>query len=190
MTAPTKIFATIRVSRDTDIARVHNIYSHHVRHGLASFEEIPPSPEEMARRRQDVLSRGLPYLVAEADGGVMGYAYAGPYRTRSAYRFTLEDSVYIASEAIGRGIGRQLLSAVIERCTGLGYRQMIAIIGDSTHKASIGLHEQAGFRRIGVLPSVGFKFGRWVDSVLMQRPLGPGDTVLPVEFPKHSQLQE
>lgn len=163
---------------------VHAIYAHHVLHGLASFEEIAPSLDEMATRRRDVLAKGLPYVVAEGGGAVLGYAYANHYRPRSAYRFTLEDSVYIANDAIGRGIGRQLLSHIIERCTALGYRQMIAIIGDSGHKASIGLHEQAGFRRIGIFPSVGFKLGRWVDSVLMQRPLGLGDAAAPVELRK------
>jgi L-amino acid N-acyltransferase YncA len=172
----------IRVSRDEDVPRIHEIYSYHVLHGLASFEEVAPTVEDMAARRRDIIARGLPHLVAEADGLILGYAYAGPYRTRSAYRFTLENSVYIAQDAIGRGIGRRLLDAVIERCTELGYRQMIAVIGDSQHQASIGLHERAGFRRIGTLPSVGFKFGRWVDSVLMQRSLGPGDSEPPREI--------
>jgi phosphinothricin acetyltransferase len=172
----------IRASRDEDVPRIHEIYAYHVLHGLASFEEVTPTVEDMAARRRDIIARGLPHLVAGIDGLVLGYAYAGPYRTRSAYRFTLENSVYIAQDAIGRGIGRRLLDAIIERCTELGYRQMIAVIGDSQHRASIGLHERAGFRRIGTLPSVGFKFGRWVDSVLMQRSLGPGNSEPPTEI--------
>jgi L-amino acid N-acyltransferase YncA len=174
----------VRDSRDGDVTHIHAIYAYHVLHGLASFEEIAPSLDDMAARRRDVLMKGLPYVVAESDGIVLGYAYANFYRPRSAYRFTVEDSVYIAENAVGRGIGRRLLACLIERCTALGYRQMVAVIGDSGHKASIGLHERAGFQRVGLLPSVGFKFGRWVDSVLMQRPLGPGDTAAPVEVQK------
>jgi L-amino acid N-acyltransferase YncA len=183
MASESRTSVEIRPSRDEDVPRIREIYAHHVMHGLASFEEVPPSVEDMAGRRRDLLARGLPYLVAEADGMVLGYAYAGPYRTRSAYRFTLENSVYIAQDAIGRGVGRRLLSELIERCTALGYRQMIAVIGDSNHKASIGLHEQAGFRRIGTIEAVGFKFGRWVDSVLMQKALGPGATEPPSAEP-------
>jgi L-amino acid N-acyltransferase YncA len=133
----------------------------------------------MARRRAAVVARGLPYLVAEVEGAVLGYAYAGPYHTRSAYRFTLEDSIYVAPHAVGRGIGRTLLAELLDRCTALGYRRMLAIIGDSGNAASIGLHAAAGFRHVGTLPSVGLKFGRWLDVVLMQRPLGPGDDTTP-----------
>lgn len=174
--------ATLRPSRDIDVPRIRDIYAHHVLNGLASFEEVPPTVEEVASRRRDVLRKGLPYIVAEIEGAVLGYAYANHYRQRSAYRFTLENSVYIDQAAIGRGIGGLLLVNIIQQCTSLGYRQMVAVIGDSGHKASIALHERAGFKRIGILPSVGFKFGRWVDSVLMQRPLGPGDSSLPVEI--------
>lgn len=184
MASQPKIAVRVRDSQDADLPGIHAIYSHHVLHGLASFEEVTPPLDEMADRRRDVLVRGLPYVVAEAHGAVLGYAYANHYRPRSAYRFTLEDSVYIANHAIGHGIGRQLLAHILARSTALGYRQMIAIIGDSGHKASIGLHEQAGFRRIGVFSSAGFKFGRWVDSVLMQRPLGTGDAAAPVEIRK------
>jgi phosphinothricin acetyltransferase len=172
----------LRDSRDADVAAIQAIYAHHVLTGLASFEEVPPSVAEMARRRADVLSRGLPSYVAEAEGRVLGYAYASSYRPRIGYRFTLEDSVYLAPDAIGRGIGRRLLDRLIERATALGYRQMVAVIGDSDHRASIGLHRNAGFQLIGTLPAVGFKFGRWVDSVLMQRPLGAGSTSLPTEL--------
>lgn len=169
----------VRDSRDSDMAQIHAIYSHHVRHGLGSFEETPPTLEEMARRRQDILARGLPYLVAERDGRILGYAYAGPYRTRSAYRHTLENSVYVAPDAHRLGAGRALLDELIGRCTALGYRQMVAVIGDSANWGSIRLHEAAGFKRVAHLTAIGFKFGRWVDSVMMQRPLGAGDTTTP-----------
>jgi L-amino acid N-acyltransferase YncA len=158
---------------------VHSIYAHHVLHGLASFEETPPSLEEMERRFRDVLERRLPYLVAELDGVVAGYGYCAPYRTRSGYRYALEDSVYVRPDMLGRGVGAALLNELIRRCEELGYRQLIAVIGDSAHVASINLHAACGFLRVGTLRSVGFKFGRWVDSVIMQRPLGRGDATLP-----------
>jgi L-amino acid N-acyltransferase YncA len=170
----------IRPSRDDDIVAIAAIYGHHVLHGVASFEEVPPPVEEMARRRAAIIERGLPYLVAEADGRVLGYCYAGQFRPRVAYRFTLEDSIYIDAAATGRGIGRALLTPLLTRCAELGYRQMVAVIGGRETVASIRLHEALGFAHIGVLPAVGFKFGRWVDSVLMQRALGPGDATSPV----------
>src|SRR5581483_512480 len=164
----------VRDAGDEDLEQITAIYAHHVLHGTASFEEAPPAIEDIQRRRADVLARGLPYLV-DGGGRVLGYSYAGPYRTRSAYRFSLENSVYVDHAQARRGIGRALLAALIARCELGSWRQMIAVIGDSTHVASIALHEQAGFNMIGTLHSVGFKFGRWLDSVLMQRPLGPGD---------------
>jgi L-amino acid N-acyltransferase YncA len=169
----------IRPSRDDDVAAITAIYAHHVLHGLASFEEVPPPPGEIARRRVAILEHGLPYLVAERDGRVVGYCYAGPFRPRIGYRHTLEDSIYIDAAEIGRGIGRALLEPVLARCTELGYRQMVAVIGGRETIASIRLHEALGFAHMGILRSVGFKFGRWVDIVLMQRALGPGDTTLP-----------
>lgn len=170
----------IRDARDSDMAAVQAIYAHHVRHGLASFEEEPPDLAEIARRFAALGAAGLPYLVAETPGGAIdGYAYAGPYRPRPAYRYSVEDSVYIAPGRDGRGTGRALLEALVRRCTALGYRQMIAVIGDSGNLASIRIHERCGFARVGDLPSVGFKFGRWVDCVIMQRALGEGDTTLP-----------
>ncbi|HYD66449.1 GNAT family N-acetyltransferase [Azospirillum sp.] len=169
----------IRDSRPDDLARIQAIYAHHVLHGLASFEEEPPDMEELGRRRADVLGRGMPHLVAERDGQVLGFAYAGPYRLRRAYRFTVEDSIYVADDCRGMGVGRALLSALVERTTAAGCRQMIAVIGDSGNAASIGVHASLGFTQAGLLHSVGFKFGRWVDCVLMQRPLGPGDGTLP-----------
>lgn len=135
--------------------------------------------EELERRYRDVLDRGLPYLVAELEGAIAGYGYCAPYRARSAYRYALEDSVYVRHDATGRGVGRRLLEELIRRCEDLGYRQIIAVIGDSANAASIGVHAACGFLRVGTLRSVGFKFGRWVDSVLMQRALGSGDATLP-----------
>jgi len=165
----------VRPAAPADIPAIQAIYSHHVLHGLASFEEEPPSVDEMRRRFDEITGRGLPYLAAEFGGKVAGYGYCSLYRTRSAYRYALEDSVYVRDDAIGKGIGSALLAQLIARCEGLGYRQLIAVIGDSANTASIALHASQGFLRAGTLRSVGFKFGRWVDSVIMQRPLGPGD---------------
>ena len=170
---------TLRDSRDADVEEIRAIYAHHVLHGLASFEEAPPDAAEIARRRADVLALRLPYLVAEAEGRVVGYCYATLYRTRSAYRHTLENSVYVRDGMHGRGIGRALLEALIARCEAGPWRQMVAVIGDSGNRASIALHRACGFETIGTLRSVGFKFGRWVDSVFMQRALGRGDSALP-----------
>jgi phosphinothricin acetyltransferase len=172
----------VRPATPDDLPAVQAIYAHHVRHGLASFEEEPPGTEEIRRRHAELAARGLPWLVADFGGVVAGYGYCAPYRTRSAYRYTLEDSVYVREDYHGRGVGAALLAGLIERCAALGYRQMVAVIGDSAHAASINLHGAAGFVRVGTLRSVGFKFGRWVDSVLMQRPLGPGDAS-PAEKP-------
>jgi L-amino acid N-acyltransferase YncA len=166
-------------ARPADMAAVAAIYAHHVLHGLATFEEEPPPTEEIARRRDEVVKIGLPYLVAERDGAVVGYAYATAYRARPAYRFTIEDSVYVADGLGGRGVGRALLAALIARCEAGPWRQMIAVIGDSANAGSIRLHESLGFRRAGTLAAVGFKLGRWVDTVLMQRPLGAGEATPP-----------
>ena len=162
-----------------DVAAIQSIYAHHVLNGLASFEEVPPDAAEIARRMQEVRSLGLPYLVADRDGEVAGYAYATLYRTRSGYRHTLEDSVYVREGLAGRGIGEALLRALVARCSQGKWRQMIAVIGDSANAASIGLHRKLGFRHAGTLAAVGFKLGRWVDSVFMQRPLGDGEKSLP-----------
>jgi L-amino acid N-acyltransferase YncA len=169
----------VRDAQDTDMSAVQAIYAHHVLTGLASFEEVPPTVEEMRKRRSEIVAHDLPYLVAEIDGKVIGFAYVGRFRPRSAYRFSVEDSIYMAPEAARRGVGRRLLDTLIDRCTRLGYRQMVAVIGDSGNDGSIGLHAAAGFSRVALLPSIGFKSGRWVDSVLMQRALGDGDTTLP-----------
>lgn len=166
---------TVRDAALADLPAITDIYGHHVRFGFGTFEEAAPSGEEMARRYVDVTARGLPYLVAaDAQGTVLGYAYASPYRVRSAYRFTVEDSIYVAPNAARRGIGLALLGRLVERCAAAGYRQMVAVIGDSANAGSIGVHERAGFQRVGLLPDVGFKHGRWVDCVLMQRALGEG----------------
>ncbi|MCZ6454946.1 MAG: GNAT family N-acetyltransferase [Alphaproteobacteria bacterium] len=170
---------SIRDATEDDLATIQAIYAHHVDHGLASFEEIPPDLAEISRRRNVARDHDLPYLVAERDGAVRGFAYASPFRNRPAYRYTIEDSVYVAPDALGTGIGSALLSVLIERCTERGFRQMVAVIGDSANQASIELHAKHGFLQSGLMPAVGFKFGRWVDSVRMQRPLGPGDTTLP-----------
>ncbi len=185
---------TIRDAGPEDLQRVQEIYAHHVRHGLASFEEAPPDLAEMTRRFEATRARGLPYLAAEAapqEGGagtasgpeLLGYAYAGPYRPRPAYRFSVENSVYVAPGLEGRGVGRALLEVLIARCTALGLRQMIAVVGDSGHLPSIAFHESLGFTRIGTLRAVGFKFGRWVDIVILQRALGGGGESPPDEGP-------
>lgn len=169
----------VRDATEADVAAIQAIYAAHVLRGLASFEEVPPSTEEMSARRASVLGLGLPYLAAVVDGAVAGYSYATTYRSRPAYRYTIEDSVYIAEGLGGRGIGAALLRELIDRCERGPWRQMIAVIGDSANAGSIALHRSFGFQMVGTLPSVGFKFGRWVDSVLMQRALGTGDTSLP-----------
>ena len=169
----------IRPAQPRDLAAVTAIYDHAVRHGTASFELEPPDEGEMARRYDGLRAGGYPYLVAETDGEIVGYAYAGPYRARPAYRWSVEDSIYIAPQRQGRGIGRALLERLIAEAEAGGFRQMIAVIGDSGNTASIELHRRAGFRLVGTFENVGFKFGRWLDSVLMQRELGSGATSKP-----------
>jgi len=169
----------IRPASRADLPDIQRIYAHHVLTGLASFEETAPDLAEMTRRYEALTEAGFPYLAAELEGRVVGYSYCGPYRPRPAYRFSVENSVYLAPEAARKGIGRLLLTALIERATALGKRQMVAVIGDSANHASIGLHESVGFRRVGTIEGAGFKHGRWVDSVLMQRALGPGLTQPP-----------
>lgn len=164
----------VRDAQEEDMPAVQAIYAHHVTHGLASFEEVPPDTQEMRARRKAVLDQNLPYLVAESDGRVVGYCYAAAYRSRAAYRYTVEDSVYVADGEGGRGIGTALLRTLIARCEAGPWRQMVAVIGDSGNAGSIALHRACGFAPIGTLRAVGFKFERWVDSVLMQRALGAG----------------
>lgn len=166
---------SIRPATEADLPAIAAIYGDHVLHGLASFELDVPSVDEMRRRYLDIVGQGFPYIVAGKDGRVAGYAYASYYRTRPAYRFTVENSVYIDASLRRSGVGRALLDELIAQCERRGFRQMLAVIGDSANDASIGLHAACGFERIGVLPAVGWKFDRWVDSVLMQRALGDGD---------------
>lgn len=177
-----QLAAKIRPASDNDLAAIVEIYAHYVRNGTVTFEIDPPGHAEIARRRAEVEAHGLPYLVAEVEGVVLGYAYAVPYRPRRAYRFTVEESIYIGPAHTRRGLGRLLLPALIEACERWGARQMVAVIGGSDNLASVRLHERFGFRHAGVLRSVGFKFGRWLDSVLMQRTLGAGDTTMPREI--------
>ena len=169
----------IRPAQPRDLAAITRIYDHAVRHGTASFEIEPPDEREMARRYEALRAGGYPYLVAELDGAIVGYAYAGPYRARAAYRWSVEDTIYVAQSSQRRGIGRALLERLIADAEAGGFRQMIAVIGDSANASSIELHRAAGFRMVGTFDNVGFKFGRWLDSVLMQRPLGTGATAMP-----------
>jgi len=158
----------IRASADTDIPAIGAIYRHHVLEGTGTFEIELPDDAEIARRRQDLVQRGHPWLVAEVGGVVVGYAYAGPFRAREAYRFTVEDSIYVHPESMGQGIGGTLLKELIQICRRGGYRQMIAVIGDSGNQGSIRVHETCGFQHTGVLKNVGLKFDRWLDAVIMQ----------------------
>jgi phosphinothricin acetyltransferase len=169
----------IRPAAEADLPAITAIYDHAVRTGTATFELIPPDLAEMTRRFGALRDGGFPYLAAELDGAVVGYAYAGPYRPRPAYRFTVENSIYLAPASHRRGIGIQLLQRLIAECEARGYRQMIAVIGDSANAGSIGVHTRAGFQMIGTHPSVGLKFGRWLDTVMMQLALGEGDTTIP-----------
>ena len=170
----------IRPVGPADLPQIQAIYAHHVATGYASFEEEPPDLAEMTKRCEALLARGLPYLVAaEPDGKILGYAYAGPFRPRRAYRFSVENSIYTRPDSAGKGIGRALLTELIKAASAWGARQMIAVIGDSGNAGSIGLHKALGFQPIGVIRSVGFKHGRWLDSVLMQLPLGDGDASPP-----------
>lgn len=169
----------LRPATADDIASIQPIYAHHVLHGLGSFEEAPPSAVEMRDRFDDVVARRLPYLAAEEGGEILGYGYCTLYHKRSAYRHALEDSVYVKDGAQRKGIGKAILAELIVRCERLGYRQIIAVIGDSANVPSIAVHASLGFLRVGTLRSVGFKFGRWVDVLIMQRPLGSGDGTAP-----------
>ena len=169
----------IRAATQADIPGITRIYAHAVMHGTATFELEPPDQAEMARRMTALFEAGFPYLAAEIGGALVGYAYANHYRTRPAYRFTVEDSIYIDPQAQRRGVGRALLAQLIEECARRGFRQMVAVIGDSAQLASIEVHRALGFRPVGSFENVGFKFDRWLDSVMMQRELGPGATTKP-----------
>jgi phosphinothricin acetyltransferase len=169
----------IRPSHADDIPAICAIYRRHVEEGTGTFELEAPDATEIAARRMSVLERGLPWLVAERGGVLLGYAYAAPFRAREAYRYCLEDSVYVAADACGQGLGRLLLAELLARCEALGARQMVGVIGDAGNRASIALHRAAGFREAGVLEAAGWKQGRWLDVVLMQKRIGPGATQAP-----------
>ena len=169
----------VRPSVEADIPAIAAIYCHAVLHGTASFETDPPDAVEIARRRGAITAEGYPYLVAERVGQVVGYAYVSAYRPRLAYRFSVENSIYVAPDLARGGIGRALLTTLLARCEADGYRLMVAVIGDSANAGSIGLHRSLGFKNAGVLRNIGWKHGRWLDSVFMTRPLGAGATVPP-----------
>jgi phosphinothricin acetyltransferase len=171
----------IRPATQHDLAQVTAIYAHHVLHGTGTFETEPPSELEMTQRWQDVQNKGLAYLVAESDGKVLGYAYANWFKPRPAYRFSAEDSIYMHPDAAGKGLGTQLLHELLAQLEALGVRQVLAVIGDSNNMGSVGVHQKLGFQRIGVMHSVGWKFGRWLDVVMMQKTLGKGATIAPTE---------
>lgn len=171
----------IRDSQDTDLPHIARIYGHHVQHGTGTFETEPPSVQDMATRRADVLGKSLPWLVLEQDGAVMGFAYANWFRPRAAFRYAVEDSIYLAPEAAGKGWGRALLTELLARCERAGMRKAIAVIGDSANAGSIGLHKALGFEHTGTVTACGWKFGRWLDIVLMEKTLGVGDRCAPDE---------
>lgn len=166
----------IRPSREEDIPAITAIYRHHVLHGTGTFETTPPSEADMGARRADVLSKGLPYLVSEDSGKVIGFAYCTWFKPRPAYRFSAEDSIYMAADVGGKGHGRSLLEALVAQAQAVGIRKLIAVIGDSANAGSVGVHRAVGFGPVGVLKSCGWKFGKWLDVVLMEKALGQGDT--------------
>lgn len=169
----------IRPSQDQDLAAITAIYAHHVLHGTGTFETDPPSLADMTTRRADVLGKGLPYLVAEEDGAVLGFAYCNWFKPRPAYRFSAEDSIYLAPGSEGKGLGRTLLQTLSASAEAVGVRKLIAVIGDSQNHGSIGVHRATGFESVGVLKSCGWKFDRWLDVVLMEKVLGEGDSTAP-----------
>jgi len=177
--SPSRTKVRIKTAELADVPAIQEIYAHYVLNSTSSFEEEAPTVAEMTARWQKLKVMNMPFLVAFVGKRIAGYAYGGPYRDRSAYRYTIEDSIYIAPDMLGRGVGNALMTELIKRSTNLGYRQMIAVIGDSTNAASLALHSRHGFWVIGALSSSGFKFGRWADAVLMQRTLGEGDTTVP-----------
>lgn len=166
----------LRASLDADIPAITAIYAHHVLHGTGTFEIDPPSVADMAGRRADVLAKGLPYLVAEEDGGVIGFAYCNWFKPRPAYRFSAEDSIYLAPDQAGKGLGRSLLTELARQAEQAGVRKLIAVIGDSANAGSIGVHKALGFTQVGVIRSCGWKFDRWLDIVMMEKSIGAGDS--------------
>lgn len=182
---PSVGLVNVRDATDDDLPSVRDIYSFHVLNSLAAFDELPPDLEEMKSKYESIRDKGLPFLVAQIAGEVAGYTYVTPYRGRSAHRFSLENSIYVRQDKRGCGLGKALLGELVQRCEALGYRQLIAIVGDSANTASIRLHSSMGFKQIGTLDGVGFKFGRWVNTVIMQRQLGEGIATLPAAPPMH-----
>lgn len=172
----------IRPSRDEDIPAIAAIYAHHVLHGTGTFETEAPGISDMAARRADVLSKGLPYLVAEQDGKIIGFAYGNWFKPRPAYRYSVEDSIYLAPDLHRKGLGRALLAELLARCEAIGIRKVMAIVGDSANAGSIGVHRTLGFTQVGTIEACGWKFGAWRDIVIMQKTLGPGDTQPPLEL--------
>lgn len=173
----------IRPSRDEDLPAITAIYAHHVLHGTGTFETEPPSVSDMLARRADVLAKGLPWLVAEDEGKVAGFAYGNWFKPRPAYRYSVEDSIYLAPDLHRKGLGRALLTELLARCEAVGVRKVMAVIGDSANAGSVGVHLALGFTQVGVVESCGWKFGAWRDIVIMQKTLGPGDTQPPLEAP-------
>lgn len=169
----------IRPSTEHDLPAITRIYGHHVLHGTGTFETTPPTLEEMSARRADVLSKGLPWLVVEEAGQVLGFAYGNWFKPRPAYRFSVEDSIYLAPEAAGKGLGRALLAELLTTLERSGIRKVMAVIGDSANAGSIGVHKALGFEQVGVVQACGWKFGRWLDIVMMQRAIGDGDRTPP-----------
>lgn len=169
----------IRDAEAGDIAALHKIYAHHVLHGFGTFDEAPPPLRAFEEKWQGIMACGLPWLVAERDGDLLGFAYASPFRPRTGYRYSVEDTVYVRSDQLGKGIGSALLAPLIARCEAMGARQVIAVIGDSGNAGSIALHRKAGFTEAGTIKGVGYKLGRWVDIVMMQRALNGGDRTTP-----------
>ncbi len=173
----------IRPSRDEDIPAITGIYTHHVLHGTGTFETEPPGVADMTARRADVLSKGLPYLVAEQDGKIVGFAYGNWFKPRPAYRFSVEDSIYLAPDLHRKGLGRALLAELLARCEAVGIRKVMAIIGDSANAGSVGVHRALGFTQVGTIASCGWKFGAWRDIVIMEKTIGAGDTQPPLDRP-------
>jgi phosphinothricin acetyltransferase len=171
--------ASIRPSTDADLPGITAIYGHHVLHGTGTFETTPPTQPEMAARRADVLGKGLPWLVAEQDGQVLGYAYCQWFKPRPAYRFSAEDSIYLHPDAAGQGLGKQLLAALVAQAEAAGIRKLIAVIGDSANAGSVGVHRSLGFTPVGTIANCGWKFGRWLDIVLMEKVIGAGAATPP-----------
>lgn len=176
----------IRPSQDADMPAVTQIYAHHVQHGTGTFETDAPSEDEMRARRDDVLRKGLPYLVAEDGGKVIGFAYGNWFKPRAAYRFSVEDSIYLAPDQAGRGVGRALLAELLARCERAGIRKVMAVIGDSANEGSIKLHQSLGFGSVGVVRGCGWKFDRWLDIVLMEKTLGAGIDAPPAGTSPHT----